>query len=400
VTSTINHDIYYTPHAPDNHLLALLALMERMSRKRLRSRPDVDRMVKLMTLAKRPDAADALANVNFSRGLPSNKSPGKPKHGGGRLKHKVMASPPNIDYRPSCATSMALVLRDADTLGGVRARKKPALFDPDLDGLSDRHKLQRLQDEAERNHEDESPSALSTCGSAASDSVRLIGQRVSGMPVRGYGKHNGKISAVCGATDCQIDWDDGTSSWVSRSQAMKYLEKQPEPIRITCQFFRSSELASHAPKCTAARVEPGCDAAGAGSELRADQPDAHMDAGDSHASAATPAQSESLDSSTSAAQSSCGARATLCGAAEYGVLGRDTRRNLNKLRTWVGGLERIGDAEQVVALLVQSEVSLDNLKLLTVDELAATGVGEAVACELLSQLSSLEQSPRGSPIDE
>ena len=228
------HDIYYTPHAPDNHLLALLALMEpKQSRKSLRSRPDVDRMVKLMTLAKRPDAADALANVNFSRGLPSKQSPGKPKHGGGRLKHKVMASPPEIDYRPSCATSMALVLRDADTLGGVRARKKPALFDPDLDGLSDRHKLQRLQDEAERNHEDESPSALSTCGSAASDSVVdwLIGQRVSGMPVRGYGKHNGKISAVCGATDCQMDWDDGTSSWVSRSQAMKYLEKQPEPIR-------------------------------------------------------------------------------------------------------------------------------------------------------------------------
>jgi uncharacterized C2H2 Zn-finger protein len=163
----------------------------------------------------------------------------------------------------------------------------------------------------------------------------------------------------------------------------------------TChKFFKSS----HARTCTAARVEPGCDATGAGSELPADQPDAHMDAGDSHASAATPAHSESLESSTSAAQSSCGARATLCGTVEYGVLGRDTP--LNKLRMWVGGLERIGDAEQVVALLVQSEVSLVNLKLLTVDELAATGVGEAVACELLSQLSSLEQSPRGSPTDE
>jgi hypothetical protein len=139
-------------------------------------------------------------------------------------------------------------------------------------------------------------------------------------------------------------------------------------------------------------VETGCDATGAGSELPADQPDAHMDAGDSHASAATPAHSESLESSTSAVQSSCEARATLCDTAEYAVLGRDTP--LNKLRTWVGGLEHIGDAEQVVALLVQSEVSLVNLKLLTVDELAATGVGEAVACELLSQLSSLEQSPR------
>jgi hypothetical protein len=51
----------------------------------------------------------------------------------------------------------------------------------------------------------------------------------------------------------------------------------------------------------------------------------------------------------------------------------------------VGGLERIGDAEQVVALLVQSEVSLANLGAFTVDELAATGIGEAAACELLSQ---------------
>jgi hypothetical protein len=77
--------------------------------------------------------------------------------------------------------------------------------------------------------------------------------------------------------------------------------------------------------------------------------------------------------------------------------GNDRERNLNKLRTWVGGLERIGDAEQVVALLVQSEVSLVNLKWFTVDELAASGVGEAVACELLSQLSSLEQSSMMSP---
>ena len=41
------------------------------------------------------------------------------------------------------------------------------------------------------------------------------------------------------------------------------------------------------------------------------------------------------------------------------------------LRAWVDGLERIGDAEQVVALLVESEVSLANLGLFTVDELAA-----------------------------
>ena len=51
----------------------------------------------------------------------------------------------------------------------------------------------------------------------------------------------------------------------------------------------------------------------------------------------------------------------------------------------MGGLERIGDAAQLTALLVQSEVSLANLGSFTVDELAATGIGEAAACELLSQ---------------
>jgi hypothetical protein len=55
------------------------------------------------------------------------------------------------------------------------------------------------------------------------------------------------------------------------------------------------------------------------------------------------------------------------------------------LRAWVGGVERIGDAEQVVAMLLQSKVSLANLGSFTVDELAATGIGEATACELLSQ---------------
>ena len=54
-------------------------------------------------------------------------------------------------------------------------------------------------------------------------------------------------------------------------------------------------------------------------------------------------------------------------------------------RAGVGGLERIGDAEQVVALLVDSEVSLANLGAFTVDELAAMGIGEAAARELLSQ---------------
>jgi hypothetical protein len=58
---------------------------------------------------------------------------------------------------------------------------------------------------------------------------------------------------------------------------------------------------------------------------------------------------------------------------------------LYELRAWMGGLERIGDAEQVVALLVQSEVSLANLGAFTVDELAAMGIGEAAASELLCQ---------------
>jgi hypothetical protein len=59
----------------------------------------------------------------------------------------------------------------------------------------------------------------------------------------------------------------------------------------------------------------------------------------------------------------------------------------------VGGLERIGDAEQVVALLVQSEVSLANLGSFTVDELAPTGIGEAAACELLSQFKCRHAPP-------
>jgi hypothetical protein len=71
------------------------------------------------------------------------------------------------------------------------------------------------------------------------------------------------------------------------------------------------------------------------------------------------------------------------GDTAYDALDRDAL--LDELRAWVVGLERIGDAEQVVALLVQSEVSLANLGAFTVDELAATGIGEAAACELLSQ---------------
>ena len=88
--------------------------------------------------------------------------------------------------------------------------------------------------------------------------------------------------------------------------------------------------------------------------------------------------------STTEAQASQAACST-SGDAAYrsDALGRHAP--LDELRAWVGGLERIGDAEQVVALLLQGEVSLANLGLFTVDELAGTGVGEAAACELLSQ---------------
>ena len=50
---------------------------------------------------------------------------------GSDLKHNVMTSPPQIRFQPYCAVR--------------RQRKKPAFFDPDLDGLSDQHKLQRLE---------------------------------------------------------------------------------------------------------------------------------------------------------------------------------------------------------------------------------------------------------------
>jgi hypothetical protein len=87
--------------------------------------------------------------------------------------------------------------------------------------------------------------------------------------------------------------------------------------------------------------------------------------------------------STTEAQASQAVCSTSGDAAGSGdALGRDAP--LDALRAWVGGLERIGDAEQVVALLVESEVSLANLGALTIDELAATGIGEVAACELLS----------------
>jgi hypothetical protein len=85
--------------------------------------------------------------------------------------------------------------------------------------------------------------------------------------------------------------------------------------------------------------------------------------------------------STSEAQASQAVCSTSGDTACRGdALGRDAL--LDELRAWVGGLERIGDAEQVVALLVESEVSLANLG---VDELAAMGIGEAAASELVCQ---------------
>jgi hypothetical protein len=88
--------------------------------------------------------------------------------------------------------------------------------------------------------------------------------------------------------------------------------------------------------------------------------------------------------STTAAQASLAVCSSSGDTADRGdALDRDAP--LDELRAWVGGLERIGDAEQVVALLVESEVSLANLGSFTVDELAATGIGEAAACELLFQ---------------
>jgi hypothetical protein len=80
----------------------------------------------------------------------------------------------------------------------------------------------------------------------------------------------------------------------------------------------------------------------------------------------------------------------LCDLAEPPVDGGHTLRRdtpLDELRAWVGRLQCIDDAEHVVALLVHNEVSLANLGLFTVDELATTGVGETVACELLSRFT-------------
>ncbi len=57
------------------------------------------------------------------------------------------------------------------------------------------------------------------------------------------------------------------------------------------------------------------------------------------------------------------------------------------LRTWLAGLERIGDVNQLAAVLLLNEVTLRSLKLLAVDDLAAFGIPKPVACELIAQFS-------------
>ena len=89
---------------------------------------------------------------------------------------------------------------------------------------------------------------------------------------------------------------------------------------------------------------------------------------------------------TIGAQSSSGASSTAACDIATTNIGPDRDTLFDELRAWVGGLERIGDAGLVLALLVRSEVSLANLGLFSVNELAATGMGEAAAGELLSQL--------------
>jgi hypothetical protein len=65
-------------------------------------------------------------------------------------------------------------------------------------------------------------------------------------------------------------------------------------------------------------------------------------------------------------------------------------------RELVGGLERIGDAEHVVALLLRSDVSLANLGAFMVDELAAMGIGQAASGGL--PLLSHFRLPRHAPL--
>jgi hypothetical protein len=107
------------------------------------------------------------------------------------------------------------------------------------------------------------------------------------------------------------------------------------------------------------------------------------------------ADPDSGDKATSQTPSPCGLCRTAFSTSDDGrihgsctirdgrILGTDTL--LDELRTWVNGLERIGDAKQVLSLLVKNEVSMANLDSFTVDELSSTGIGEAAAYELLTQ---------------
>ena len=96
------------------------------------------------------------------------------------------------------------------------------------------------------------------------------------------------------------------------------------------------------------------------------------------------ADPDSGDKATSQTPSPCGLCRTAFSTSDDGrILGTDTL--LDELQTWVNGLERIGDAKQVLSLLVKNEVSMANLDSFTVDELSSTGIGEAAAYELLTQ---------------
>ncbi len=81
------------------------------------------------------------------------------------------------------STCTALVLRDAaDGIGCKRQRKPTAVFNPDLDGLSDRQKLQRLQGEADRKQAEPSKGTKRSVA-ACSKAADALGQQVKHRPV-------------------------------------------------------------------------------------------------------------------------------------------------------------------------------------------------------------------------
>jgi hypothetical protein len=86
---------------------------------------------------------------------------------------------------------------------------------------------------------------------------------------------------------------------------------------------------------------------------------------------------------------------SLCAAAEacHARLRQDMVSDELLLRTWLAGLERIGDVNQLAAVLLLSlnGVTPRSLKLLAVDDLAAFGIPKPVACELIAQFSCRER---------